>query len=163
MKTSILLFTLLTIAQGIAFAQFSFDNEQETLRNQLTNGLKQNEANALMFMFPTLEELYALMDANASFYSTTLNDAKMALLTDYEKNILPRARLAFQQLLIQGKEKGIDWHAIESMEIIRSGQPLSPGAVCLRFHANGNTFNVEAKLFTNVNGQLKLTQYIKFI
>src|SRR5688500_17303414 len=159
MKTSILLFTLLTIAQRMAFAQFSFDNEHETLKSQLINGLKQNEANALMSMFPTLEELYALMDANASFYSATLNDAKAELLTDYEKNILPRARLAFQHLLKQGKEKGIDWQAIESVEIIRSGQPLSLGAVCLRIHANGNTFHVEAKLFTNVNGQLKLTQY----
>jgi hypothetical protein len=163
MKTSILLFTLLTIAQGMAFAQFSFDNDHETLESQLTNGLKQNEANALMSLFPTLEELYALMDANASFYSTTLNDAKAALLIDYEKNILPRARLAFQQLLIQGKEKGIDWRAIESIEIMRSSQPVSPGSVCLRFHANGTTFNVEAKLFTNVQGRLKLTQFIKFI
>jgi hypothetical protein len=163
MKTPILLFTLLTIAQVTVFAQFSFDNEQENLRNQLTNGLKQNEANALMSMFPTLEELYALMDANASFYSTSLNDAKAALLTDYEKNILPRARLAFQHLLIQGKEKGIDWRAIESMEIIGSGQPLSPGAVHLRFQANGIAFNVEAKLLTNIHGQLKLTQFIKFI
>ena len=163
MKTSIILFTLLTIAQGRVCAQFSFDNEHETLKSQLINGLKQNDANALMSMFPTLEELYALMDANASFYSTALNDAKAALLTDYEKNILPQARLAFQHLLIQGKEKGIDWHAIESMEIIRSGQPLSPGAIHLRFYAPEITFNVEVKLFTNVDGQLKLTQCIKFI
>jgi len=161
MKTSIILFTLLTIAQGRVCAQFSFDNEHETLKSQLINGLKQNDANALMSMFPTLEELYALMDANASFYSTALNDAKAALLTDYEKNILPQARLVFQHLLIQGKEKGVDWHAIESMEIIRSGQ--SPGAIHLTFHAPGITFNVEAKLFTNVDGQLKLTQFIKFI
>src|SRR3990170_5612036 len=99
MKTSILLFTLLTIAQGTVFAQFSFDNEHETLKSQLINGLKQNEANALMSMFPTLEDLYALMDANASFYSTGLNDAKAALSTDYEKNIQPQTRAAFQHLL----------------------------------------------------------------
>lgn len=163
MKTSILFFALLMTVQGMAYAQFSSDNEYEILKSKLVNGLKQNDATALIALFPTVEELYSLMDVNVSFYSTRLNDAKVTLLTDYEKNILPQAKLAFQHLLSQGKEKGINWSTITSMEIIRSDQPLSPDVIQLRFHANGTVFNVEAKLLTNANGQLKLTQFIKFI
>ena len=151
------------IAQGMAYGQLSFDSEEEVFKSQLINGLKQNDANALMALFPTVEGLYTLMDVNAGFYSTRLNDAKAALMKNYENNILPEARLAFQHLLTQGKAKGIDWPAIDSMEIIHSGQLLDTGRVHLRFNANGMAFNMEVKLFTDVSGHFKLTQFIKFI
>ena len=163
MKTSIIFFILFTTAQGMSYSQLFLENEDDNFSSQLINSLKQNDAEALMALFPRVEELYAVMDANASFYSTRLYDAKAALTTDYEKDILPQAKVAFQHLLRQGKAKGIEWQSIESMEIIRLGQPLDPRVVHLRFYANEIAFDVEVKLFTDVNGGHKLTQFIKFI
>ncbi|HYI78701.1 MAG TPA: hypothetical protein VEW65_13855 [Chryseolinea sp.] len=162
MKT-IIFFILFMTAQGMSYSQLFLENEDDIFSSQLLNSLKKNDAEALMALFPTVEELYAVMDANAGFYSTRLYDAKATLMTDYEEDILPQAKLAFQLLLTQAKTKGIDWRAIDSMEIIRLGQTLDTGVVHLRFHADEVAFNVEVKLFTDVNGGLKLTQFIKFI
>ncbi|HZI55096.1 MAG TPA: hypothetical protein VFD56_15375 [Chitinophagaceae bacterium] len=162
MKT-IIFFILFMTAQGMSYSQLFLENEDDIFSSQLLNSLKKNDAEALMALFPTVEELYAVMDANAGFYSTRLYDAKATLMTDYEEDILPQAKLAFQHLLTQAKTKGIDWRAIDSMEIIRLGQTLDTGVVHLRFHADEVAFNVEVKLFTDVNGGLKLTQFIKFI
>ena len=163
MKTSIIFFILFTTAQGMSYSQLFLENVDDIFSSQLLNSLKKNDAEALMALFPTVEELYAVMDANAGFYSTRLYEAKATLMTDYEKDTLPQAKLAFQHLLTQGKAKGIDWQAIESLEMIPLGQPLNPRVVHIRVYANDRAFNMKVKLFTDVNGRHKLTQFIKFI
>jgi hypothetical protein len=165
MKKSIAIITILMIIQMNApvHAQESAGNKEELFGLRVMNTLKQNDAVKLMNLFPTLAELHELMDANGSVYSTTLGDAKVVLTEEYKKNVLPGASSAFQTVLARGKEKGIDWSAIQSIEVLFPATGSPSNLMHIKFYSNGTPYILEIKKFTNVQGQLRITQFIKFI
>jgi hypothetical protein len=163
MKTINFILATVMITSTSVFAQEKTNTREEIFGLQLMEALKQNDPAALIDLFPSLKELHAVMDVHADLYSTTLPDAKTALSTTYEKTLLAVANAAFQDLLSQGKKRGIDWHAITSMEVMQAGNASKGDRIQIRFYSNGSPVDLEVRKFTTANGQLKVTQFIKLV
>jgi hypothetical protein len=163
MKTIGFILGIAMITQTNLFAQKSINTNEETFGFHVMEALRQNDPAALVMLFPSLKELHGVMDAHADVYSATLQDAKADLSVAYERRVLVAAHAAFRTLLSQGKERGIDWRAIKSVEVMSADHAAPGEKMHLRFYSHGSSFDLEVQKFTTANGQLKITQFIKLI
>jgi hypothetical protein len=163
MKTISSILAIAVITQTSLFAQKKSNTREDTFGLQMMEALKENNPTALINLFPSLEELHAVMDAHADLYSTTLQDAKADLSTTYENTVLATATAAFRDLLSEGKKRGIEWRNIKSMKIMNADDASHGDRIHLRFYSHETSFDLEVQKFTTANGQLKVTQFIKLI
>lgn len=98
-------------------------------------------------LVPTLTELYQVMDANASFYGSHLEDAKAELSKQYANDV-KRIETSFVSAIEQGKLKHISWAKAKFVSAERTNDNL-----IIEFTADGQSHKVQVAV-AEIEGEL---------
>jgi len=98
-------------------------------------------------LVPTLNELYKVMDANASFYGSNLAEAKAALSKQYEGDV-KRIESSFITAIEEGKLNHISWVKAKFVSAERSNDHLT-----IEFTVDGQSHKVQVAV-AEIEGEL---------
>ena len=138
----------------------------EQLAEQVVAALKEASANEYVQLFPSLSEFKDVMKESGEIYGAYLDDAQAEFAGNYERKLIPTVKRSFDELLWDGKNKGIDWSAIRYVGIELSEQPqhrFSPVPVTIVISANGKEHRIKIERALVMNGEWKVSQFLTLI
>lgn len=151
-------------AFAILFTAFAHEEKRpaEQTAAQVVTSLQQSSTEMFTALLPTIEELQQLMDKNASVYGANLEEARQELSLDYTLNVLPTAEGAFETLILEGKRRGIEWSNVRLVRVITPEEGVS-GSMTIVLASGKKEFNVQVEKAMLINGQWKISQFVKLI
>jgi hypothetical protein len=111
-------------------------------------------------LFPSVEAFHNILEKNSSLYGANLEAAKEEFEMQYTKEVLPALNQSFKAIIAQGIKEGIDWSTIKlvSVEFIEQSH-TAPATVT--FSTNGKQYHLEFEKTLLINGEWKVSQYVK--
>jgi hypothetical protein len=164
MKNSII--TLAMLATLVANANPMTDIAFEKISQQLVTVLQSKSANEYVNLYPSLDEFHKLMKANELQYGPFLKEAQEEFALQYNTKIVPGLKASFEKLIQEGNSRGIVWNEIEfiSSEVTKhpEGQ-LSTASFIVVISSKGKVYRIQIDQGLLMNGQWKVSQFIKFV
>ena len=170
MKTSIILLSALSMTMA------SFKNIQsedhltkadaaaERMAMNVVSALRHRSLKEYTVLFPSLEEFLEIMDRNSAFYGPYLKEAKEEFEVHYTKEVLPELNQSFKSVIAQGIKAGIDWSTIKLVGVEFSEEHKgSTSHALITISSNGKEHKLEFEKALFINGEWKVSQYLKFI
>lgn len=136
----------------------------EQMAERIVSALQHSSAKEYASMFPSLEDFNDMMKESSEIYGTYLADAQREFAINYEQKLVPTVEHAFDVLIDEGRSKGIDWNNIRFVGIEQKEQPkhhFSPIPVTIVFTSNGAEHRIHIERALVINGQWKVSQFIK--
>lgn len=166
MKT--LITSLLTIS--LTMTSFTFritDNELvnssvEKVTHAVVDALQQESAESFVSLLPSVEEFYKTMDSHSLEYGPYLNEAKTEFGIQYTSTIVPLVYSTFNELLRTGRDRGITWNEI-SLSRVSVDEFNKTKPVTLYVNASGKEFKIIIDKPLWINGELKISQFIRLV
>jgi hypothetical protein len=133
---------------------------------QVMTALQHMSSQEYIALFPTLQEFHQMMEKNSPVYGGSLSAAKQEFATTYERHLITAVKESFDRIVREGNKKGIEWSTIrfermESSEIVK--QQFAQAQVVIVFNANGKTYRLCVEKALIMNGQWKVSQFIKLV
>jgi hypothetical protein len=100
------------------------------------------------------------MEKNSSFYGANLEEAKEEFEMQYTKEVLPALNQSFKTIIAQGIKEGIDWSTIKLVNV-EFNEQSSAAPATITFSSNGKEYRLEFEKTLNINGERKVSQYVK--
>ena len=138
----------------------------EQMAERIVSALQHASSKEYASMFPSLEDFNDMMKESSEIYGTYLPDAQREFAINYEHKLIPTVEHAFDVLIDEGRSKGIEWNNIRYIGTEQSEQPkhrFSPIPVTIVFSANGVEHRIYVERALVINGQWKVSQFIKLI
>ncbi|HEY3404846.1 MAG TPA: hypothetical protein VGK59_15760 [Ohtaekwangia sp.] len=159
MKTASALLTIVTMTMSSFTVKYSETSEK--MAQDVVSAFQHNSPQEFVTLFPTLQEFHQLMDETSALYGDFLPEAKKEFASEYENELLPEVREAFQHILIEGKKKGIDWSAIEYIRTeVGKISSAKSASVTVFFQANGKEHSLRIENAMTIHEQWKVSQYL---
>jgi hypothetical protein len=117
-------------------------------------------------MFPSIEDFNDMMKESSEIYGTYLADAQREFAVNYEHKLIPTVEHAFDLLIEEGRAKGIEWNNIRYIGTEQLEQPtnrFSPVPVTIIFSSNGVEHRIYIERALVINGQWKVSQFVKLV
>ena len=138
----------------------------EQMAEHIVSALQHSSAKEYSTMFPTLEDFNDMMKESSEIYGTYLADAQREFANNYEHKLIPTVEHAFELLIEEGRSKGIEWNNIRYIGTEQREQPqhkFSPVPVTIVFSSNGVEHKIYIERALVINGQWKVSQFIKLV
>ena len=138
----------------------------EQMAERIVSALQHSSAKEYSAMFPSLEDFNDMMRESSEIYGTYLADAQREFALNYEHKLIPTVEHAFEVLIDEGRSKGIDWNDIQFVNIEQKDQPrnrFSPIPVTIVFSSKGVEHRISIERALVINGQWKVSQFIKLV
>jgi hypothetical protein len=138
----------------------------EQMAERIVSALQHSSAKEYASMFPSLEDFNDMMKESSEIYGTYLADAQRDFAINYQHKLIPTVEHAFDLLIDEGRSKGIDWNTIRYVGTEQEEQPrhrFSPIPVTVVFSSNDVEYRIYIERALVVNGQWKVSQFIKLI
>ena len=111
-------------------------------------------------LFPSVEAFHKIMEMYSSFYGANLEEAKKEFEMQYTKEVLPALNQSFKTIIAQGTKEGIDWSTIKLVSVeFNEESPAAPATIT--FSSNGKEYRLDFAKTLHMNGEWKVTQYVK--
>jgi len=169
MKTTIMLSTLLSFTMtSYTFNHYADRQSVDVLTSEqmaieVIAALQQCSAKTYTTLFPTLAEFQTLMDENAAVYGDFLDDAKEEFAMQYNQQLVPAVASAFEEIIKQGKEKGLDWSTIRYQGIELEKNAEKHTVLTIVFVANGTKHQLIIEKTLVLHDQWKVSQFIRLV
>jgi len=141
-------------------------SSSEQMAERVVAALQQANSKEYMALFPTLSDFKEIMKANAGIYGSNLNEAQREFSNSYETKLLPAVKNSFAALVLEGREKGIDWSKVRYVGIELESQPqqhFSPVPVNIVISSRGIEHRIQIERALVINGEWKVSQFVKLI
>ena len=138
----------------------------EQMAEHIVSALQHSSAKEYSTMFPSLEDFNDMMKESSEIYGTYLADAQREFANNYEHKLIPTVEHAFELLIEEGRSKGIEWTNIRYIGTEQREQPqhkFSPVPVTIVFSSNGVEHKIYIERALVINGQWKVSQFIKLV
>ena len=138
----------------------------EQMAEHIVSALQHSSAKEYSTMFPSLEDFNDMMKESSEIYGTYLADAQREFANNYEHKLIPTVEHAFELLIEEGRSKGIEWNNIRYIGTEQREQPqhkFSPVPVTIVFSSNGVEHKIYIERALVINGQWKVSQFIKLV
>ena len=134
----------------------------EQLGREVLESFRNQSATDYARLFPTLEELHQLMRQNGDVYNVFLGVAMEDFAKTYYAKVLPELVANFDDLVVSGSEKGVDWASAKFVSATEnvSGKPNGEGTIAINFDSNGKKYRLLIEKVIAIEDQLKVTQFI---
>ena len=136
------------------------------MAERIVSALQHSSAKEYASMFPSLEDFSDMMKESSEIYGTYLAHAQRDFAINYEQKLIPTVEHAFEVLIDEGRSKGIEWNNIRYIGIQQEAEPkqrFSPIPVTLVFSSNGVEHKIYIERALVINGQWKVSQFIKLL
>ena len=136
------------------------------MAEHIVSALQHSSAKEYSTMFPSLEDFNDMMKESSEIYGTYLVDAQREFANNYEHKLIPTVEHAFELLIEEGRSKGIEWNNIRYIGTEQREQPqhkFSPVPVTIVFSSNGVEHKIYIERALVINGQWKVSQFIKLV
>ena len=165
MKTTIFIIAIALLGTATFAKPFKKGNSSEQMARKVVTALKKSSPEAYAALFPTLEEFHQVMDENAVVYGETLQAAKDEFAASYENKIMPGLKESFTQIIREGKEKGIDWSAInyERIEYSAPQGITSAAPFTIVFSSKGTEYRLHIENAFVLHNEWKVGQKVKLM
>jgi hypothetical protein len=165
MKKVSLIFTSLIIAMS-SFNQVPTEQRttEETARNIIT-AIQHNSPDEYVSLFPTIAEFHELMNQNDKVYGPYSEEARYEFEVDYERYLLPKVKSAFESLVAEGKQKGIDWKRAKFVKadvVSHASGAVTIGQLSVVFTVDSKEYVLQINNALYLNGEWKVTQFLTF-
>lgn len=160
MKTLATIF--IVILNMPSFTTLSTDPKAEAVKlaQELTFALQHESPEEYLALFPSLEEFYSVMEKNGNEYGPFLKEAQEAFGIEYTSLLVPVVYESFDRLLKEGKDRGINWSTVQVSTRLSSNKA---GALTFDLKSNGRTYQLILEKPLWINGQLKVSQFVKLV
>lgn len=151
---------------GEPYSPAVFTKHSEYVAMQVVVALQNMSSKEYILLFPRVEDFYQVMDDNHQFYGDNLSVAKQEFLFAYETHVIAEVSESFDRVLREGKLKGISWRNIEFERVeLSKAKEHPPGmtSLVIVFSANGIAHKISLERVLLINGQCKVSQFIKLI
>lgn len=170
MKTTILTFGSLvaTLITFLAAGTLVINNKVEVrtsaqLGAKVLASLQQSSFEKYEEIFPSLSEFEQTMEENESLYGANLKDAQVDFSIQYKSKLLPALKESFDQLLREGKQKGIDWGTASYVGTTHvEGKDNSNKSIVIRINSNGKEYQITIEKILVLRGQWRISQFARF-
>ena len=138
----------------------------EQMAEHIVSALQHSSAKEYSTMFPSLEDFNDMMKESSEIYGTYLADAQREFANNYEHKLIPTVEHAFELLIEEGRSKGIEWNNIRYIGTEQRDQPqhkFSPVPVTIVFSSNGVEHKIYIERALVINGQWRVSQFIKLV
>lgn len=138
----------------------------EQMAEHIVSALQHSSAKEYSTMFPSLEDFNDMMKESSEIYGTYLADAQREFANNYEHKLIPTVEHAFDLLIEEGRSKGIEWNNIRYIGTEQRDQPqhkFSPVPVTIVFSSNGVEHKIYIERALVINGQWRVSQFIKLV
>lgn len=167
MKTLITLITMTLVsftnhpARGPVNAQAS-----QEMATQLIKVIQSNSVNAYLQLIPSLEDFKKVMAENSAVYGSNLEEAQQVFEYDYAAIVIPATKKSFEELMAEGRRRGIDWKKVsliswETSDVIEEG--FTSAIFAIAIEAQNKIYRIEIKKSFYLQGQWKVSQFIKLV
>lgn len=141
-------------------------SSSEQMAERVVAALQQSSSKDYAALFPSLSDFKQIMKESSEIYGANLNEAQREFSSDYESKLIPAVKHSFDALLKEGREKGIDWSSVRYVGIELGVQPqqrFSPVPVNIVISSQGIEHRIHIEKALVINGQWKVSQFVKFI
>ena len=111
-------------------------------------------------LFPSAEAFHKIMEENSSVYGANLEAAKEEFETQYTKEVLPALNQSFKTVIAQGIKEGIYWSTIKFVSV-EFNEQSSIAPATIKFSSNGKEYRLVFEKTLQINGEWKVSQYVK--
>jgi hypothetical protein len=111
-------------------------------------------------LFPSVEAFHKFMEENSPVYGANLEAAKEEFEMQYTKEVLPALNQSFKTIIAQGIKEGIDWSTIKLVNV-EFNEQSSAAPATITFSSNGKEYRLEFEKTLNIDGERKVSQYVK--
>ena len=113
-------------------------------------------------LYPPVEAFYELMNENTALYGSNFEEAKALFSNEYQMSVIPAMNKSFEDIITQGKKRGIDWRSIklERVECSATEQEHTFAPITIVFSANTKEHKLVIDKAIYYNGQWKVSQFI---
>ena len=160
----------ITLMSALIITSNTFSNDDKIksadhMAQQVVSSLQQSSTVSFVELLPTLEDFHQIMEANARVYGQNLKEAKDEFTSKYNHTILPEAKASFETLIQEGKEQGIDWKSVSfvRLESKQGNSEQSIASFDIVLTQNNKEFKIRVKSALQINGQWKVSQFVKLI
>jgi hypothetical protein len=169
MKTAIILLTVLSMTIT-SFETIEREHNDalaeaaaERMAHQVVTALQHRSLEEYKTIFPTLGEVHAIMEYNASLYADNLAAAKDDFKIHYVHEALPALSKSFKSIIANGEKVGIDWNKIklENVEFSKTGTSIAPATIT--FSCEGKEYKLQFERMLFINGEWKVSQFATLI
>ena len=166
MKTSIIILSALSMTIA-SFKTISpedriakGDAAAERMATSVVTAFQHRSLQEYTALFPSVEAFHKIMEKNSSLYGANLEAAKEEFEMQYTKEVLPAFNQSFKSIIAQGIKEGIDWSTIKFVSVECNEQsPAAPATIT--FSSNGKEYRLEFEKTLLINGEWKVSQYVK--
>ena len=138
----------------------------EQMAERIVSALQHLSSKEYASMFPSIEDFNDMMKESSEIYGTYLTDAQREFANNYEHKLIPTVEHAFDLIIEEGRAKGIEWNSIRYVSIEQNEHPknrFSPVPITIVFSANGVEHRIYIERALVINGQWKVSQFIKLV
>ena len=87
-------------------------SSSEQMAERVVTALQQSSSKEYAALFPSLSDFKEIMKESSEIYGSNLNEAQREFSNNYESKLIPAVKNSFEELIKEGKEKGIDWSSV---------------------------------------------------
>ena len=165
MKTTIIFLSILVMTLS------SFKNIQnnepgdaaaERMALSIVTALQHNSLEEYAALYPSLTSFYDIMEKNAGYYGTNLDEAKRDFELQYHRQVIPALNQSFNTIIMKGKKAGIDWTTIKLVDIDVEEEATNTSAT-ITFTSNNKKYHLKFHKALFIDGEWKVTQYAELI
>ncbi|MBA4055499.1 MAG: hypothetical protein C0490_12360 [Marivirga sp.] len=141
-------------------------SSSEQMAERVVAALKESSADEYAELFPSLSEFKDMMKESSGIYGSHLNEAQLEFASNYENKLIPPVKRSFDELIWDGKNKGIDWSSARYVGIELGEQPqyrFSPVPVTIVISSNGKEHRIKIEKALVINGQWNVSQFVTLI
>lgn len=138
----------------------------DQLGERVVQAFRKSSSSEYASMFPSSSEFTGMMKASSEIYGTHLADAQSEFTQNYKEKLVPAVKEAFDQIVKEGKEQGIDWNNAQYRGIEigdRSSEKFAPVPVTIIFTSNGMEHKLVLDRALVINGMWNVSQFIRLI
>jgi hypothetical protein len=161
-KVSLILCLLIITICSFTHVPVASGTTEETAQNIIT-AFQHNSPDEYASLFPTIGEFHGLMKQNDKVYGPYSEEARYEFEVDYQRYLLPKVKSAFESIVAEGKQKGIDWKRAKFVKadvVSRPSNAVIIGQVSVVFAADSKEYILRIDNALYLNGQWKVTQFL---
>jgi hypothetical protein len=166
MKKSIIILSALTMTVASFKTirpedrKLNSDAAAERMAQSVVNAFKHRSLEEYTALFPQVTSFLDLMDRNANFYGTNLEEAKKEFEIQYTREVLPALKQSFHAILAEGRKAGIDWTTIQ---LIRVDLGSKNEPTIITFSSQEREYHLQFKSPLLINGEWKVSQHVALV
>jgi hypothetical protein len=161
-------FTLLTLFSMLSTGMQSnppMANSPEKIASNVIHALRTRSIEEYCAMLPTLPEFHQLMESNDKLYGGFLTEAKREFAIQYERELIPSVKEAFNSVIREANKRGIEWEHAELVRVekidLQGHENHAQLDIIFREDEKEYTLRIENAFIWR--GQWKVTQFIELI